>query len=88
MSWHMEAACRGMGPDLFYPKTTTTGRGSTLEARWSRAQALSVCSTCTVTEQCLNDALDHGDDWGIWGATTPEDRKALQRIRDRRRKAG
>lgn len=39
---------------------------------------------CPVTDPCLAYALDMGDEYGIWGATTPEDRQALDRIRQRR----
>jgi WhiB family redox-sensing transcriptional regulator len=40
-----------------------------------------ICAGCQVQRECLEFALVHGQVYGIWGGTTPEDRQ-----RDRRRK--
>ena len=83
-TWRDEAACRGMGPDLFYPQSTKSGPGSTLESRLNSDHAVAVYRRCPVTDPCLAYALDHDEEHGVWGATTPEDRQALDRIRQRR----
>ena len=56
-TWHNDAACRGMGPDLFHPE-----RGEPV------APALEVCASCTVVEPC-RAAGQHGV-VGVWGGTT------------------
>lgn len=80
--WRRDAACRRMGPDLFYPVSDSH---SQLEARWAQDRAVAVCRTCPVTDPCLADALARGDEHGIWGATTPDDRQNLRRLRKRLR---
>ncbi len=46
-TWHAHAACRGMGPELFFPE-----RGA------STALGKAVCSTCPVAAECAADASD------------------------------
>lgn len=82
-TWRAHAACAGTDPDLFYP-VRPGGRGGG-PARVAHEHAISICRRCPVAYQCLWYALDHGEEYGVWGATTPDDRQALQRIRKRRR---
>lgn len=67
--WHTHAACRGVGPAIFYPT-----RGEDHEP------ALEYCQRCPVAEHCLNYALDTGDKYGIW-ATSERQRRTLRRTR-------
>ena len=69
-SWHAEAACRGMGSATF-----VLGRGAN-ESIMARARA--ICSTCTVTDQCLDFAMADMDLVGIWGGTTAQQRRAMR----------
>lgn len=80
--WRQDAACKTMGPDIFYP---TSDSHSHVEARWAQDRALAVCRRCPVAESCLHDALARRDEHGIWGGTTPDDRQSLRRIRRRLR---
>ncbi len=82
-SWRHRAACAGMSPDVFYP-VRPGGRGGGA-ARLALDRAIAVCRRCPVTYECLWYALDHREEYGVWGATTPDDRQALARIRTRRR---
>jgi WhiB family redox-sensing transcriptional regulator len=66
--WRDHAACLGQDPELFYPNIGE-----------ERRDAITICRTCPVTTQCLQEALDFGDRHGIWGATTPNDRTNLVR---------
>lgn len=81
--WRHRAACAGMSPDVFYP-ARPGGRGGRA-ARDALDRAIAVCRRCPVTTECLNYALDRREEHGVWGATSPEDRQALHRIRTRRR---
>jgi WhiB family redox-sensing transcriptional regulator len=71
------AACRTADPDLFF--------GSDREfvtARQKReAEAKAVCAGCPVRDACLAYALDSGQDYGIWGGLTEDERRALLRQR-------
>jgi hypothetical protein len=39
--------------------------------------AIALCRTCDVQGSCLAWALDVGDCHGVWGATTPRERRAM-----------
>ena len=77
--WRDAAACRTMGPALFWPKR---GAASTFDA------AIAVCAGCPVREPCLEYALAHGIRSGVWGGASPNARKALAAKRRRARAAG
>lgn len=80
-SWRAEAACHGMDPEVFFPISEAHSQA---EARWARDAAVRICQTCPVTDPCLNHALDWDEADGVWGATTPDDRKSLHRLRRRK----
>ena len=58
-AWHQEAACRGVGPRLFFPE-----RGD------STAQAKALCATCPVADACAEAGRD--EPAGIWAGTSPK----------------
>ncbi|MGH3448139.1 MAG: WhiB family transcriptional regulator [Nocardioidaceae bacterium] len=68
-SWKGDAACRAHDPDLFYPV------GQAEPARRETAAAQRVCAVCPVAAQCLEWALIMPEAHGIWGGTTPEERR-------------
>ena len=39
--------------------------------------AKKVCKTCTVVEPCLQWALETGQDSGVWGGLSEDERRAL-----------
>ena len=43
------------------------------------ARAKAVCADCPVREACLAYAINTGEDFGVWGGTTPDERRALRR---------
>ena len=49
-------------------------------------KAKAVCARCTVTEVCLQYALETGQDSGVWGGLSEDERRALKR-RNARNKA-
>ncbi|MET8174377.1 WhiB family transcriptional regulator [Streptomyces clavifer] len=72
-NWRMHAACRNEDPDLFFPI------GSTGPALVQTEDAKAVCATCPVREQCLEWALENGQDSGVWGGLGENERRALKR---------
>ena len=67
--WTAQAACKDT-PDLMFPDSNAAGI----------AKAKTVCRRCSVWRECLNDALDTGDnEHGIRGGLKPEERRALAR---------
>ncbi|MEU8833687.1 WhiB family transcriptional regulator [Streptomyces sp900116325] len=77
-NWRTQAACRGEDPDLFFPI------GSTGPALVQTEEAKAVCRGCPVRELCLEWAMEHGQDSGVWGGLGEAERRALKR-RTRRR---
>ncbi|AVV44581.1 WhiB family transcriptional regulator [Streptomyces sp. ID05-04B] len=71
--WRDRAACIGEDPEIFFPLSDVAAPGT--EA--SRARA--VCRRCAVLLACRDWALEHGEDDGIWGATTAAQRRAIRR---------
>lgn len=75
-SWAKEAACAHTDPTPFYPTRTT--RKVAIEA------AKALCRQCPVASDCLADALDRTEEFGIWGGLDEYERRDLKR-RSRRR---
>lgn len=73
-SWRDDAACSGDMGALFYPPVRSERR-SVKTAREMRAKQ--VCATCPVRETCLQQALDVGERYGIWGGLTDTERRHL-----------
>ena len=67
-AWTERALCAQVGTDIFYP-----------EAGSSAAEAKSVCAKCPVRNACLNYAVRTGERYGVWGGTTEQQRRRLQR---------
>jgi WhiB family redox-sensing transcriptional regulator len=72
--WTDRAICRGTDPDLFFPIGYTA---EVLQEQQRNAKA--ICANCPVTAACLTWALRVGEPDGIWGGTTPEERRHLRR---------
>jgi WhiB family transcriptional regulator, redox-sensing transcriptional regulator len=71
--WRNHAACRDADPELFFADSDT---------RASRAQvktAKLICRSCPVSATCLNWALASGQEAGIWGGLTEDERRTLYR---------
>lgn len=71
--WRGRAACSRLEPDIFYP----VGDGA--YAREMTEIAKQACLSCPVRAECLRQALETGEQYGIWGGMTPEERRDLAR---------
>lgn len=74
-TWQFFAACRGTAPELFLGPDEERPRDRVRRERL----ALLVCDSCPVRAECLTHALQVPERHGVWGATTPEQRLALDR---------
>lgn len=81
MEWWEKAACLDEDPELFFPV------GVTGPAVQQQADAKAVCRRCPVAGECLEWALQTGQNYGIWGATDEEERRRLTIRRQRKRRA-
>jgi len=74
--WKWDAACQGMGPEIFYPEPSQDR-----ENKERIRQARETCARCMVKSECLTFAMDNLIPFGIWGGLTPLERKALRHER-------
>ena len=79
--WRHRAACRDEDPELFFPV------GTSGPALLQIADAKSVCHRCTVASNCLSWALESGQDAGVWGGMSEDERRAMKRRATQRRSA-
>jgi len=81
VTWRDRAACLGEDPELFFPDGNTGPALLQLEA------AKAVCRRCEVVEACLRFAIESGQDAGVWGGLSDDERRALKRRVARARRA-
>ena len=73
--WRHRAACRDKDPELFFP---VADPGKPLGVK-QLAAPQAVCRHCPVKADCLAWALVTGQDAGVWGGLSAEERRALKR---------
>ncbi|AZZ39310.1 WhiB family transcriptional regulator [Acidipropionibacterium jensenii] len=79
MDWRHKAACLDEDPELFFPI------GNTGPALAQIAEAKKVCARCEVRTECLTWALEAGQDHGVWGGMSEDERRAIKRRQSRSR---
>ena len=67
--WASLARCSGTDPDALF----VLGK--------AQHDAKAVCMMCPVRVQCLAEALDNRNEFGVWGGMTERERRALLRQR-------
>ena len=66
LTWRARGLCQSVDPELFFPAPSEPADA-----------AVALCRTCDVQGACLAWALEVGDCHGVWGATTPRERRAM-----------
>ncbi|MEJ8654751.1 WhiB family transcriptional regulator [Streptomyces sp. MS1.AVA.3] len=78
-NWRHYAVCVEEDPELFFPV------GNTGPALLQIEEAKAVCRRCPVMEKCLQWALESGQDSGVWGGLSEDERRAMKRRAARNR---
>jgi WhiB family transcriptional regulator, redox-sensing transcriptional regulator len=65
-AWRTRGLCQSVDPETFFPAPSEPAD-----------TAVALCRTCEVQGPCLAWALEVGDCHGVWGATTPRERRAM-----------
>lgn len=65
--WRSRGECLRHDPELFFPNAAD-----------DPGVALRICGGCSVAGPCLAAALDAGECDGVWGATTPDERRLMR----------
>ena len=81
MTWRDRAACLDEDPELFFPI------GNTGPALLQIEEARAVCHRCEVIETCLKWAIEFGQDAGVFGGLSDDERRALKRRTARARRS-
>ena len=71
--WRVRAACRDADPELFFPDGDIYGVRAQVKA------AKLICRGCPVSATCLTWALASGQEAGVWGGLTEDERRRLHR---------
>lgn len=78
--WHRDGACDGMvDDDRFFPEEWEQKPHPEIQA---------LCDRCPKNAECLAGALEYEDTDGVWGGTTPYQRRQLKADRNRVRCPG
>lgn len=72
--WMDDAICAQTAPDVFFPDKD---RG----ARWEAEEAKAICARCPVRAACLDFAEEHGEEYGVWGGLSVNERRVRARAR-------
>ena len=71
--WRGQARCRGLPTNIFFAgELHQGGRRIAVEDDVKR-----ICLGCPVRAQCLHFAMKSEERHGIWGATTPGERRRM-----------
>jgi WhiB family transcriptional regulator, redox-sensing transcriptional regulator len=69
-SWMLGARCRDLPPVIFFP---SDGVGVEVARHY--------CAECPVRAECLEFALGHRIDHGVWGGSSERERRRILRSR-------
>jgi len=69
VTWHAQANCLGVDPEVFYPE-----RGDMAAFR----TAVAICQGCPVIEQCLEENMAEKD--GIFGGLSGNQRREYRKV--------
>ena len=67
--------CTQYNTDLFYPDPDELGNYN--ESDFDMAK--SICNECWLKDKCLDFALKHNEKEGVWGGTSPLERRRIRR---------
>lgn len=63
-SWMLDGTCRQVDPEMWFPVS-------------DNQKARRICAECPVRRQCLDYALANGEQEGIWGGTSANQRRRM-----------
>lgn len=69
--WQERQACKGTDPSIFFPEDDDDPAD----------EAKAICAQCSVSDECLEDAIARGEKIGVFGGYTGKERRRLVRNR-------
>lgn len=77
------AKCIGMSQEIFFGKEyhgRQRHRPTLTSVDIRRAKA--ICAVCPVLQDCFNFAMEHEEEYGVWGGTTHRERERLRQSKN------
>jgi WhiB family redox-sensing transcriptional regulator len=74
-AWAQQAACAEDGVGPMFPHE---------QDQQGIEYAKSICGRCPVRQDCLSEALDRGERFGVWGGLTSDERQTVRRREQRK----
>lgn len=68
-AWHHQALCAEADPELWFP-----------EKGKSNVEAKRICGRCPVKTQCLHDAVERGEPYGVRGGLSEHERRRYKPV--------
>lgn len=75
--WQLLGRCRDRSGTQFFHPDDDLGR---ISRRLREAAAKRLCSACPVRRQCATHALTVGEEYGVWGGFSENDRHLLRQL--------
>ena len=75
--WQLLGRCRDRSGTQFFHPDDDLGR---ISRRLREAAAKRVCASCPVRRQCATHALTVGEEYGVWGGFSENDRYLLRDV--------
>ena len=69
-----KAACRNKATEMFF---VDEGPISDAKIRIAIGKAVTVCNGCEIQVECLMNAVNNGEEFGIWGGFTARERRKV-----------
>ena len=66
-----QGECKGLDPNVFFPS------GSKDDVKLAEGSAQKVCRRCPVQRECLQYAIDFGENHGVWGGHGERSRRRV-----------
>lgn len=70
-------ACDSVDPEVMFPDEELTNFHPDVQA------AKRVCLGCSARFECLQNAMDRNEEFGVWGGLTPKERRAMRKRQTR-----
>ena len=70
LDWRSSTPCGSADPELFFDLAASSPA--------AEAEAKALCGGCQVRERCLDAAMLSGEEFGIWGGMSPDERSAYK----------
>lgn len=71
--WHLDALCTQTDPELWFPDTGEHA-----------IEAKKICHQCPAQHPCREQAIRDYEPYGIWGGTSPKERRQIRTQRRHR----